>query len=58
MMSNDDDPIADDEALDYIVYKEVTGDEGRGTGGCLSMIVLLLLPVGCLVGWTVASLVN
>ena len=57
-MNDDNDPIADDEALDYIIYKEVSGKGDRNKSGCLSMIVLLLLPVGCLVGWTVASLVN
>lgn len=39
----------DDDALDFILYEELEkqGQErkGGGKGGCLGMVVLLLLPV-------------
>jgi hypothetical protein len=39
----------DDDTLDFIIYKELEkqGQErkGGGKGGCLGMVVLLLLPV-------------
>ena len=57
-MNDDDDPIAKDEALDYIVYKEVTGQGDRSKSGCLSMVIVVLLPVGSLVGWAVSLLVK
>ena len=57
-MDDDDDPIADDEALDYIIYKEVSGKGDRSKSGCLSMVIVLLLPVGSLVGWAVSLLVK
>lgn len=40
--------IVDDEALDYILYEEITKNDWKrkgGKGGCLGVIVLLLLPV-------------
>jgi len=43
-----DNIFADDNALDFIIYEELE-KQGRerkeGKGGCLSMVVLLLLPV-------------
>jgi len=41
----------DDDALDFIIYEELEkqGQERKGVkGGCLSMVVLLLLPVASL----------
>ncbi len=50
--------LDDDPALDYILYEEMTqeeGGKGQGGKGCLGVIVLLLLPFaaafGCLSKW-------
>jgi hypothetical protein len=40
--------IDDDEVLDFILYKEITKNDHKqrgGNGGCLGIIILLLLPV-------------
>jgi len=49
MHDDKDDNIFDqDDALDFIIYKDLEGQE-RGNegrhGGCLGIVVLLLLPV-------------
>jgi hypothetical protein len=44
--------VDDDPALDFILYKEMTKDDQKqqgGRGGCLGIIVLLLLPVTSMV---------
>ena len=48
-MDDDDNTFADDEALDYIIFQDLelraTPKKGNGKhGGCLSLIVIMLLP--------------
>jgi hypothetical protein len=42
--------LDDDPALDFILYEEMVKDEqqrrGKGTGGCLSLILLMVVPLG------------
>lgn len=42
--------LDEDPALDFILYKEMVKDEqqrrGKGTGGCLSLILLMIVPLG------------
>lgn len=51
-MPNDNDNIFDkDDALDYIMYEECEKDAtreqgGNGKGGCLGVLILLVVPVG------------
>jgi len=50
----DDDNIFDeDDALDYIMYEEVSKNSQRennkSTGGCLSLLLLLTIPVSSIV---------
>ncbi len=52
----DDDNIFDeDDALDYIMYEEVSKNTQRGnnksTGGCLSLLILLTIPVSSIAFW-------
>ncbi len=45
----DDNLMDEDDALDFILYKEMQENEKqRAKGGCLSMVVILLIPVGIL----------
>lgn len=40
--------IVDDKVLDYILYEEITKNDRKrkgGKGGCLGIVVLLLVPV-------------
>lgn len=42
----------EDDALDFIIYKELERqDQGRkdGKGGCLGIVVLLLLPMASVI---------
>ncbi len=42
-----DNILADDDALDFIIYEELEKQDRErkeGKGGCLSMVVLLMLP--------------
>lgn len=50
---DEDNIFDDDEALDYILYEECTGetDKEQKGGGCLGMIALLLLPVCGILIW-------
>lgn len=44
----DDDNIFDkDDALDFIIYKEVNkeSDEDNGNSGCLGILIILLAPL-------------
>ena len=49
MHDDKDDNIFDqDDALDFIIYKDLEGPERRNegrNGGCLGIVVLLMLPV-------------
>ncbi len=46
---NDDNIFDEDEALDYIVYDELKKEENNKTpNGCLSGIILLVIPTSCL----------
>ncbi|MBW6521313.1 MAG: hypothetical protein K0A99_09950 [Desulfoarculaceae bacterium] len=53
-MSNPDNIFDDDNALDYIIYKdcekEVRNQQkgNGGRGGCLGLLLLLVVPVGLL----------
>ena len=59
-MKDDDKFFDDDDALDYILYEEMTrqGQDNQnnqnksGNNGCLGVVVLLVLPalgIGCLI---------
>jgi hypothetical protein len=44
--------IDDDEVLDFILYKKITKNDRKqsgGNGGCLGIIILLLLPVASVI---------
>jgi len=46
-----DNIFADDDALDFIIYEELEKQDRQrkdGKSGCLSMVVLLLLPMASL----------
>jgi hypothetical protein len=42
--------LDDDPALDFILYEEMVKDEqqrrGKNLGGCLSLILLMVVPLG------------
>ena len=49
----DDNAFDKDDALDYIIYEEITKqkkDIGNNKG-CLSLVLLMVLPAGSLLAW-------
>jgi len=42
--------LDEDPALDFVLYEEMVKDEqqrrGKGSGGCLSLILLMSIPLG------------
>ncbi len=51
----DDDNIFDeDDALDYIIYDELSQEEkNKNNSGCLSLLIALTIPVGSIGFWFV-----
>jgi len=49
----DDNPFDKDNALDYIIYEEITKQNKHigNNKGCLSLVVLIVLPAGSLLVW-------
>ena len=50
--------LDDDPALDFILYEEMRKDENKGpppkgNGGCLSLIVLAVLPTAGTLLWVI-----
>ncbi len=53
MTDHDDNIFDEDDALDFIIHKEMEEDSAdkQGKGGCLGILFLLLVPVpliGCI----------
>lgn len=53
----DDNIFDEDDALDYQIYEDLTqGQNNKTRNGCLSLVVLIALPVGGLALWALTSL--
>jgi len=52
----DDNIFDEDDALDYIIYDELSQEEkNKNSSGCLSVLIAIIIPAGSVVFWLFKS---